>query len=665
MQRNVYLNLMSLPDAKKLWLAAFEGSVLTKIAVPIAEARGRTLAEPAVAVLSSPAFHGAAMDGIAVLAENTFGASESRPKKLCIGREAFWINTGHPLPKGTNAVIMVENVIMEYGQVAGGSGKDLQAKQEQAGKAEEFISIEKAAFPWQHVRKLGEDMVATEILLPAGTVVGAYELGALAASGVLNPVVFARPKVAIIPSGSELVPLTEASHELLASGKKLPEFNSVVLDALVQDAGGVAEIYPIVPDEPEEIKQAILRAAKSDADLIVINAGSSAGSHDYTSGIIKELGELWVHGVKIMPGKPTALGKVMGKPIIGIPGYPISAIISFEEFAQPLLAKWQGRQMSKKPKAMAQPFQALPSRAGMEECIRVKLGLVDDNFVAVPMPRGAGTVSSLSRADGIIRIAEDVEGLPANQPTEVNLLHSEESIKGALLAIGSHDNTLDLLDSMLRKFDARFSLTSAHVGSLGGLMALKAGRCHLAGSHLLDSATGVYNLQSIADHLQGVPLEIVRLVDREQGLLVPKGNPDKIEGVADLVRPEISFINRQKGSGTRVLLDWKLQELGISSSSIAGYEDEEYTHMNVAAAVLSGRASTGLGVRSAANALGLDFIPVGVEQYDLIIAARFWNDPRMKALLEVIRSAEFKETVHTMGGYGVEQTGEHLWTFEG
>lgn len=654
MERKVYLRLNALSEARKIWLTRLAGGGRSPLAAeetPLAQAQGRTLCEPAAARLSSPAFHGAAMDGVAVLAEKTFGASEQRPKRLVIGEDAFWINTGHPLPPGTNAVIMVENVFPE----------DKKNEYGESGA----VFIEKAAFPWQHVRKLGEDMVATEILLPPGTVIGAYELGALAAAGATRPRVYARPKVAIIPSGSELVPLDEATDELLNSGAKLPEFNSLVLSALVKDAGGMPEVKAIVPDDEQKISQALLDAANEGADLIVINAGSSAGSHDYTASVIQRIGELWVHGVNIMPGKPTVLGLVGGKPVIGVPGYPVSAIISFEEFGQPLLCLWQSRSMPPKDLDLALPYQALPSRPGMEERIRVKLGNVGGKLIAVPLPRGAGTVTSLSRADGIMSIPPDSEGMPAGAPAPVTLIRDREQINGALLAIGSHDNTLGLLDSCLRKHYPPYSLASAHVGSMGGLMALKEGRCHLAGSHLLDSASGVYNQQAIREKLAGVPVKLLRLADREQGFIVPRGNPDNITGIDDLTNPGISFINRQRGSGTRVLLDYELARRGIKAAAIAGYEDEEYTHMSVAVAVLSGRASTGLGVRSAANALGLDFIPVGMEEYDLVIPELYWNDPRMQALLAVIRSQDFQQTVFAMGGYGIEKTGQIVWTFDG
>ena len=647
MQRNVYLKLVTLEEARTTLFARCSESPLRHEAVSLAQAQGRTLAEPAAAKLSSPSFHGAAMDGVALAAEDTFGASERRPVTLIIGRNAHWVNTGFPLPESCNAVVMVEELIPGKGP-----------------NGEETVILEKAAFPWQHVRKLGEDMVATEILLPPGTVIGAYELGALAASGVLEPVVFARPKVAIIPSGSELVSLQDADTSLLSSGRKLPEFNSLVLSALVRDAGGEASIYPIVPDDPQSITEALQAAANSDADLVVINAGSSAGSKDYTAGCIEAVGELWLHGISMMPGKPTAIGRIAGKPVLGIPGYPVSAILAFEEFGQALLARWQGRSVVERPVDEAVPFQPLPSRPGTEEFIRVKLGQVDNSLVAVALPRGSGTVSSLSRADGIIRIPAPSEGIPAGQNTPVRLLRSREHVAGTLLAIGSHDNALDLLDSLLRKHKPGYSLTSAHVGSLGGLMALKSGKCHLAGSHLLGS-DGIYNRAAIEETLPGTAVHVVRLADREQGLIVPPGNPLGIKTLRDLAREDVCFINRQRGSGTRVLLDWELGRLGICSDEVRGYENEEYTHMNIAAAVLSGRASAGLGVRAAAVALGLAFVPVGVEEYDLVVRSRYWEDARVVSLLEVVRSDIFKTSLLNLGGYGVERTGELLWTFEG
>ncbi len=656
MARNTYLTMKAPDEARKQWFSRIADSFsgLGEEQVPLQEALHRVLSRPVEALRSSPAFHGAAMDGVAVRAENTFTASPRRPLRLEIGKDAFWINTGHPLPEGTNAIIKVEDLNAE----ADGSA----------------VSIEKAAFPWQHVRKLGEDMVATEIILAPGIEIGAYELGALAAAGVLRPTVFRRPKVAVIPSGSEIVALSEAKEEDLRAGRVLPEFNSLIFSALVNDAGGVTETRPIVPDDPDAIRAAILSAAEDGADLIMMNAGSSAGSHDYTASVIRSLGELLVHGIAVMPGKPTALGVIhaAGKdgavrevPIIGTPGYPVSAIVAVEEFVLPLLAQWQKKALKPREVLDVIPCNPLPSRPGMEERVRVRLGMVGDTCYAVSLPRGAGTVTSLSRADAVIRIPRDCEGLDAGVPVSAELLRTREQMEGALLIIGSHDNTLDIIDSLLRSTHPRFRLTSAHVGSLGGLMALKRGQCHLAGTHLLDEGTGEYNRQAMRDHLKGIPSLLIHLADREQGFIVLPGNPKNISKFEDLQRDDVSFINRQRGSGTRVLLDYELKKRGILPAKVHGYRDEEYTHMNVAAAVLSGRADCALGVRAAAVALGLEFIPVGVEQYDLVVPAIYAGDERMLALLDVVRSEGFREAVASLGGYDTGRSGEILWEYDG
>lgn len=651
MERNIYLRLLAPAKARELWLnkIAAECRAPGEEEVALEDSAGRVVSRPVAANWSSPAFHGAAMDGIAVDAGKTFGASVRKPMRLELGKDAFMVNTGNPLPAGMNAVIMIEHVNFEEN----GRG----------------AVIEKAAFPWQHVRKAGEDMVRTEIILAPGTVIGAYEIGALAAGGAFRPHVWKKPLVAIIPSGSDLATLKDISPEDMASGKRLPEFNSLIFSSMIASAGGEPRIYPISPDDPDEIARAIDAACEDGADLIILNAGTSAGGHDYSPEVIRRKGELLAHGIAMMPGKPAALGLIHAKerkiPILGAPGYPVSATLSLEEFALPLVYFWQKRPAPERGNLTVYPCNALASRPGMEERIRVKLGVVDGKAYAVPLQRGAGTVTSLSRADGIISIPADCEGLNAGEPVKVRLLRPLEQIESGLLAVGSHDNTLDLLDSLLRKEAPRFRLASAHVGSLGGLMALARGQCHLAGSHLLDRETGIYNQADIRRQLHGQPVTLVRLVDREQGLMLKPGNPLNIKSFGDLTRKDVVFINRQRGSGTRVLLDYELDRLGISPADIKGYDEEEYTHMSVASAVQSGRADTGLGARAAANALGLDFIPLGMESYDLVIPARYMEDERIQALLAVARSREFKEAALEMGGYGVEKSGEIVWEYNG
>lgn len=647
MERNIYLELTPPEKALKTWLDRIDQICAAPGSeeIGLSECAGRVTSEAILAKRSSPAFHGAAMDGFAVSATETFSASSRRPLSLVIGEQAWPINTGQPLPDGANAVVMIEEINREGANIV----------------------LEKPAFPWQHVRKTGEDLVATEVILPPGTLIGAQEIGALAAGGIMRLQVYKRAKVAILPTGSDLAPLNATDEAELRAGRQLPEFNSLVFATMLKAAGAEPFILPISPDDPEQIARAV--KTSSDADLILINAGTSAGSHDYSAHVIESCGEVLIHGVSMMPGKPTVLGianlEGCHVPVAGIPGYPVSAWLAMTEFILPLLAHWQKREIPQPDTMPVAPVNPLPSKPGMEEKLRVKIGIVDGNAWAVPLPRGAGTVTSLSRADALLTIAASSEGLDGGRPGLATLLRPRNEIEGALLAIGSHDNTLDLLDSLLRRSHPRFRLTSAHVGSLGGLLALARGQAHLAGSHLLDPVTGIYNQAAIREHLKDVPVVLVRLVDREQGLIVAKGNPHHIKSFEDLVRKEIRFINRQKGSGTRVLLDWELKKRGLAAAAITGYDDEEYTHMNVAQAVLSGRADAGLGVRAAANALGLDFEPVGFEEYDLVIPLKYMNDERVKALLDVIRSSEFKNTVNGLGGYTTAKTGEIIAQIQG
>ena len=544
------------------------------------------------------------------------------------------MNTGNALPGGTNAVIMVENV---------------------DPVDETHIRIEAAAYPWQHVRKVGEDLVAHEMVLPEKTEVTPYAMGALLAAGVTRLPVRRRPRVIIIPTGDELISVQEIETGQVPPGRII-EFNSVMLAALVEQLGALPQIYPIVADRRQEIKAA-LADALGQGDMVIINAGSSAGTEDHTAQVIAELGEVLVHGVTMMPGKPTILGVVQGKPVMGNPGYPVSAALSFDQFAAPLLAGLLGRRLPPRPVVAAQPAQKIPSKAGLEEFIRVTLGKVGDRIMATPLPRGAGTITSLVRADGLIRIPAASEGIEAEKPVLTELLISEEQLWQTLVVIGSHDNTLDVLATLLRRHHPHLRLSSAHVGSTGGLMALKNRRAHFGGSHLFDPETNSYNVPYIQRLLPELPLKLVNLVHRAQGLMVLPGNPKNIRGFQDLTRPEVRFSNRQRGSGTRILLDYQLARLNLSPDAIPGYDQEEYTHMAVAVNVLSGAADTGLGIMAAAKALGLDFIPVVTERYDLVVPETTWADERFQKLLEIIRSEEFKTAVAALGGYDTKDTG--------
>ena len=406
---------------------------------------------------------------------------------------------------------------------------------------------------------------------------------------------------------------------------------------------------------------AALKEALAAADVVLINAGSSAGTEDYTYQAVATLGEVLVHGVAMMPGKPTLLGVVEGKPVIGNPGYPVSAVLSFEQFAAPLIAGLAGKRLPPRPTLMVYPAQNLPSKPGLTEFIRVTLGRVGEKVIATPLPRGAGTITSLVRADGLLIVPALSEGLEEDRPVAAELLVAPEDIEGTLVVLGSHDNTMDLLATLLRRKDPRLRLSSGHVGSLGGLMALRQGRAHLGGSHLLDPETNTYNVPFIERYLAGVPLKLINLAWRQQGLMVAPGNPKNIRTIKDLARPEVRFINRQRGAGTRLLLDYLLKEEDLEAAAIQGYDREEYTHMAVAVNVFSGTADVGLGILAAAKALGLDFIPLLPERYDLVVPESTFADSRFQTFLEVIRSPEFKEAATALGGYDLKDCGKILW----
>lgn len=637
LKRRIYLKNISLEEASQRWLETLKKQGLlaprSAVVLKVDDSLGRVTAEPVFAVKSSPYYHCSAMDGYAVRFAETFGASESEPKRLLLNKEAVPVDTGDPMPEGFNAVIMIEDV----DQVSG-----------------DEIEITSPATPWQHVRTVGEDIVATELILPENHQIRAVDVAAMLAGGLVEVKVRKKPVLTIIPTGSELI---QPGQELKPGG--IIEFNSRLLAGMAAGWGAAPVRHKIVKDDYEAIKKTVA-AATFASDVVVVNAGSSAGSQDYTVHVIEELGKVLAHGVRIKPGKPVVLGIIDNKPVVGIPGYPVSAALTLDLFVRPVIYAMQGLKEPTKQKISVKFQRKITSSLGAEEFIRVKVGRVGEKLVAAPTERGAGALMSLVRADGILRIPETSEGVKPGEEVEIELLKSLDEVENTIVVVGSHDISLDILASELKKSFPKFLLSSAHVGSMGGLMALKRGEAHLAGIHLLDEETGEYNFPYIKKYLPDIKVSLVNLTFREQGLIVAPGNPKQIKGFEDLTRSDIVFINRQRGAGTRILLDYKLGIKGIEPESISGYEREEYTHMAVAAAVLEGIADVGMGILAAANALNLDFVPVATERYDLAIPATYLQTPPIQALLSVIRSQEFKQKVLSLGGYDTSKTGEIL-----
>jgi molybdopterin molybdotransferase/putative molybdopterin biosynthesis protein len=647
---SVYLHDIPLPQAKAKLEAALtaagKAGVLEVEEIPLDEhALGRVLATPIWAKLSSPHYHASAMDGYAVRSDSTSSATPANPLELLINSGAKYVDTGDPLPEWADAVIPIENIEPEtYGN------------QPADPRNPAAIRIRAAVTPWSHVRTMGEDIVATQLVLPAGQVLRPVDLGAIAASGCDSLTVSRKPRVAILPTGSELVAIGQP-----VKAGDIIEYNSIALAAQVEGWGGEARRYPITADNFDSICQRVQEAAREN-DLILLNAGSSAGSEDFSSQVVSELGELLVHGVAVRPGHPVIIGMI-GKdqqkiPIIGVPGYPVSAILTGEIIVEPILARWLGREPHTPVTLKARLTRKVTSPAGDDDYMRLAVGRVGEQVLAAPLSRGAGVITSLVRADGITVIPRGTQGLPAGSEVNVELYRNPSEIENTILAIGSHDICIDILAQYLASRNRR--LTSANVGSMGGLVALSRGECHLSGSHLLDPESGEYNLKYIHQILPDLPVKVIALVGRQQGLMVAKGNPKGITSLKDLTRKELSYINRQSGAGTRVLLDYQLKLLDIPPDTVRGYTHEEFTHLAVAAAICSGRADCGLGIAAAAQALDLDFIPLYQERYDLVIPVRFYQDKLLAPLLEILTQAEFRKTVANLAGYNVEIMGQEI-----
>lgn len=633
--RKRYLKRKSLDDAKTLFLNRVRRGPLRIEWIAVEDSLTRITAQPVVAKLSAPHYHGSAMDGIAVRAEDTFGASEFQPLTLQLGqsdaaRRFTFVDTGFPLPEWANAVIMIERVF------------PVDASR---------VEIREAALPWQHVRLVGEDVVATEPILPSGHRIRPQDIGAMLAVGITEVAVAARPRIAILPTGSEIV---EPGSP--AEPGRIFEFNSRMLSAYLRQWGAAPFRLPPVADDLQLIRASI-EAALAEHDAVLVIAGSSAGEHDFTVEALQSLGEVLAHGIDVMPGKPAVLAFAGDKPIVGLPGYPVSAVIIALEFIKPLVARALGAPEEKPERLVAFLPRKIPSKLGLEEIVRVTLGRVGGRVVANPLGRGAGVITTMVRADGILRIPAQVEGLNAGENVEVELLRRPEEIESAILATGSHDLSLAVLEDCLRRARPEVRIAATNVGSIAGLVALQRGEAHLAGCHLLDPQTGEYNLADVRRLLSRTAVRVVNLVRRHQGLILRRGNPLGIRGLEDLARAEVRFVNRQAGAGTRVLLDHRIAKLGLRPADIRGYEREEFTHMGVAVAVASSLADCGLGIQQAAVALGLDFLPIEVEDYDLVLLEEFATSDLGELLLETIRSRAFRDAVSILAGYDTSQSG--------
>jgi len=626
MERNTYIDNVDVDKALETYLEALSIQGESE-EIPVYDSLGRITWGAIYAKVSSPAYNASAMDGIAVTSKRTEGANESKPLTLVEEVDFKYVNTGNPIKDPYDAVIMIEDVLQ------GEEGK---------------VQILRPAYPYQHVRQIGEDIVATEMILPSRHRIRPMDIGALISGGIESVNVYKSPRIGIIPTGSEIVEDASQVRE-----GTIIDSNSHVFKGLVESLGGMAKRYPPMEDDYEKLKDLISQAVEEN-DMIIINAGSSAGTKDFTVNLIQELGKVVVHGVALKPGKPTILGIIKGKPVIGIPGYPVSAFMVFDVFAKPIILKYLGDQGEIYETTEAFLSRRMVSSLKNKEIVRVTLGKVKDRLIATPLSGGAGVSMSLVKADGLGIIPRNVEGYEAGDRIRVELLKPISSIRDKLLSIGSHDLVMDVVADMMK-------LTSSHVGSMGGILSLRRDECHLAPIHLLDMETGEYNTSYVKKYFPGKRMALIKGIQRSQGFIVQKGNPHDIKRCADLTREDLIFANRQKGAGTRVLLDYHLKMERIEPREIRGYQREFTTHMAVAAAVKNNTATTGLGVLSAAKAMDLDFVPLSNEDYDFLVHGDSMEMDQVRDFVNLIKSDEFQYRVKDLGGYGFENTGEIIW----
>lgn len=591
------------------------------------EALGRITGLPVYANRNVPHYTSAAMDGIALKSSSSFGASESSPKILEKRKDFIFVNTGDPIPKDYDSVLMIEKVrIID----------------------DDRVMIFEPVFPTNDLRPIGEDVTAGEMIVTRYHKIEHYDIPLFLAAGVFELDVLKRIKAVVIPTGDEIVDPREAR----LSGR-IPETNSSMVRAFLKEMNVESDVTKVVPDIPEEIEKSINNAIEK-YDIIFTIAGSSAGSKDFTYRVLEKNGEIVVHGMNIKPGKPVILAIVNGKPVIGLPGFPVSLDVVLQKVVKPVILKKYKTYEKTTGKKRAVSSIRMRSSISEEEYIRGVLANVENRTVFSPLKRGAANLISLTRHDSVLTVEKGK--VVVDEGEEVEVEYFGGNLEKKILVVGSHDLLIDVLADLLKLQDHEIVLSSSSVGSMGGIIAISKGYAHMAGTHLFDPNRGEYNISYIEKFMKDYVL--INMSYRIQGLMVRKGNPKNIKGLSDLIRDDINFVNRQKASGTRVLLDYLLDKENIDKSKINGYDVEEISHMNVAVKVKEGLADVGMGIESAARIMDLDFIPIVKERYDLLINKNFAKTPMFEKILKVLKSEEFKREAKRIGGYDLSDSGK-------
>lgn len=608
-----YLSLITFKEALDLLKTSFTAPGRTE-SVPLSRSLGRVVATPLYATYSVPEVSLAAMDGIAVKSRDTQGASDQHPVFI---RDCARVNTGNVIPPGFDAVIMIEDTWEES----------------------DGFSIRKSAAPLQHVRPAGEDIRQGRLILPRGHQVRAFDIGALATYGVENLEVTAAA-VGIIPTGSELVPLGVRPQP-----GQVVESNTIMAEILLESMGARCTRMPIVRDDPVLVREALLKAAQV-SDVVLISAGSSAGTRDYTAGAISDVGELLFHGVAVKPGKPMMLGRIENKPVIGLPGYPLAAQTVLREFAVPLLEHWG---LAPFPKYSVKTKLATPlsSDLGFDEFVPVSVGRIGNDYWGITRSRGAVVQMAAVRSNGYTHIPAQVEGFEAGHELEVFLTTDPSNIERTLIFSGVIDPVLEELGNIVH--DQGLFIHTGNAGNTGALLALTRNACHAAPMSLPSFAL-LSDCRFLQPYLRSMDLVFVNIAEQEQGIA-------SVKGVSQDALDSVCWINTQKDLPTRVLFDSLLSSHNLDPSRIRGYNNEVATPGAVAAAIRAGRADAGICSRGLAVSHGLVFEPLENEQYELVMHKKMLDDPRIITLISLIKSPEFRAHLERSGTYDTRQTG--------
>jgi putative molybdopterin biosynthesis protein len=605
--------------------------------VPLPQTLGRVLAHTVVADVDVPGFDRSSVDGFAVRADDTVGATEREPKTLALNGEiltpgtvpqltvapgtATLIATGGMVPRGADAVIMVEHT-----ETRGDDGSPV-------------IEVRRAAAAGQFIAFAGSDLARGETVLRAGQLLTSREIGMLAAVGCAAVDVWRRPLVAIISTGDEIV----APGQPIRPGA-VYDSNAAILAAAVEEAGGRAKPLGVGPDD-EIVLSRLVAEGLAACDMVILSGGTSKGAGDLCYRAISSFNDpgIVVHGVALKPGKPLCLAVTGGKPIVILPGFPTSAIFTFHEFVAPVIRAFAGLPAEKTEQLSAALPMRIASERGRTEYLMVSLvrGEGAGPLAAYPNSKGSGAVTAFSQADGFITIGQHVESVPAGTPVEVQLIGRANLAD--LVIIGSHCVGLDVLIGRLQS--EGISVKALNVGSTGGLAAAKRGECDIAAIHLMDPETGEYNRPFLTP-----ALELVPGYRRLQGIVYRKGDP-RFEGrsLEDAIRcaiaaPDCLMVNRNAGSGTRILTD-RL----FGGAKPAGYWSQPKSHNAVGVAVAQNRADWGIAIETIARQYGLGFIPAQDEHYDFVVPKARFARPAVQRFCAALEDPATRDALTVLG----------------